>query len=525
MKYSFSCIDKLKNAPVAKLLLLVLLCGTVLPGCKKMLDVDSSHTVAEKNMWNTHEDTRSALIGVYGLMRAALADNDAYWMYGELRSGDFTAVQRQDIDAVIKNNLHAPLDMLNSLSNWRRFYAVVNAANLFLEHVSDVKARDPRYSEQNMNVDIAQIRFLRAFAYFYLVRIWGDVPLITTSHDGEFANKARDSQQKVLAFIEQELQAAADGLPYMYSQNDPQQQGNYYNEGGDKWNGILARKLSAYAVMAHVAAWQAKYSYVAAYTKFLLDNVAKENLTFLKTDDLTRSNGFFSGRSGTNPVTNHILAFNFDFANGDASYSGHLEELTLAAPLVSKSQPEIYIPKDTILFLFDQHVDERFSLDSITGEPTTDRYFSNFDSHIPIFSKIKVVQDGATSDPDFRIFGSAIIFTRLEEMALLRAEALAILGDGAGATDLLNQVRDLRKLLHFNAEKEGDLVDAIFHERRKELMGEGWRWFDQIRYQKLKRNDAGFMNLINEGGIYWPVSEDVLSQNKLITQNPYWIGK
>ena len=93
MKYSFSCIDKLKNAPVAKLLLLVVLCGTMLPGCKKMLDVDSSHTVAEKNMWNTHEDTRSALIGVYGLMRAALADNDAYWMYGELRSGDFTAVR------------------------------------------------------------------------------------------------------------------------------------------------------------------------------------------------------------------------------------------------------------------------------------------------------------------------------------------------------------------------------------------------------------------------------------------------
>jgi hypothetical protein len=56
-------------------------------------------------------------------------------------------------------------------------------------------------------------------------------------------------------------------------------------------------------------------------------------------------------------------------------------------------------------------------------------------------------------------------------------------------------------------------------------MGEGWRWFDQIRYQKLKRSDAGFMSLINEGGIYWPVSEDVLSQNKLITQNPYWTGK
>ncbi|MFY0255330.1 RagB/SusD family nutrient uptake outer membrane protein [Chitinophaga sp. 30R24] len=524
MKYPFSCSNHLKGALAARLLLLVLLTGTVLPGCKKLLDIDSSHTVAEKNMWNSHEDTRSALIGVYGLMRAALANNNAFWMYGELRNGDFAAVQRQDIDAVIRNNLHAPLDMLNELSNWRRFYAVVNAANLFLEHVGDVKARDPRYSEQNMNVDIAQVRFLRAFAYFYLIRIWGDVPLITTSHDGEFENKARDPQQRVLAFIEQELQASADALPYMYSSNDPQQLGNYYNETGDKWNGILARKLSAYALLAHVAAWQSKYSNVAAYTKFVIDNYLKEGHSFLNTEDLTKSNGFFSGR-GTTPIVNRIIALDFDFNNGDGSYSGHLEELTLAAPMVSKSQPEIYVPKDTILSLFDQYRDERFSLDSITGEPASTRYFTSFDSHIPIFSKIKVIQDGATSDPDFRIFGSAMMFTRMEEISLLRAEALAVLGDQGGATDLLNQLRDQRKMLHYNADKEGDLLEAIFRERRKELMGEGWRWFDLIRYNKLKRSDANFIRLIDEGGIYWPVSKEVLSQNKLITQNPYWINR
>lgn len=522
MKYSFFCRN---NSPVAKTLLLICLCGMAFAGCRKLLDIDSSHAVAEKNMWNSHEDTRSALIGVYGLMRAALANNNAFWMYGELRNGDFASVQRQDIDAVIKNNLHAPLDMLNDLSNWRRFYAVVNAANLFLEHVADVKERDPRYSEQNMQVDIAQIRCLRAFAYFNMVRVWGDVPLITTSHDGEFENKPRDKQVAVLAFIEKELQAAADYLPYNYSAEDPQQQGLYYNEGGDKWNGVLMRKLSAYAIMAHVAAWQAKYSYVAAYTKFVLDNAGKGSISFVPTNKFTQSNGFFSGRSGNNFISNHMIAFDFEFANGDASYSGHLEELTLAAPLVSKSQPEIYVPKDTILGLFDQNVDDRFSLDSIRGEPTSDNYFTSFDSHTPIFSKVKVIQDGGTSDPDFRIFGSAIIFTRLEDMALLRAEALAVLGDQTGAGDLLNQVRDLRKLNHYDAIKEGDLIAAIFRERRKELMGEGWRWFDLIRYNKLKRNDASFNKLIDEGGIYWPVAESLLSQNQSLTQNPYWINK
>ena len=69
---------------------------------------------------------------------------------------------------------------------------------------------------------------------------------------------------------------------------------------------------------------------------------------------------------------------------------------------------------------------------------------------------------------------------------------------------------------------EGDLIDAIFKERRKELMGEGWRWFDLIRYNKIKQNDPAFLQLIAKGGIYWPVSKDILTQNPLIKQNPYW---
>jgi hypothetical protein len=450
-------------------------------------------------------------------MRAALANDEAFWVYGDLRNGDFTSVSRLDLEAVIQGKLNAPYPLLSELSNWRRFYAVINAANMFLEHVGEVKSRDPKYSEQNMKVDVAQIRLLRAFAYFYLVRLWGDVPLITTSHDGEFKNKARDSQQKVLAFIEQELQAAANDLPYLYSSDDPQQQGNYYNEDAGRWNGALARKLSAYSILAHVAAWEGKYADVATYTQFILDNYTKGGHSYLSTDQLTNSNGFFSGRQ-----YNHILAFNFLYAHSDASYTGHLEYLTLAEPLTDKASPDIYVTKDSILSIFNLPNDERFSLDTLTGQPTSERYITNFNSNIPIFSKIKVLQSGNSPDPDFRIFGSAIIFTRLEEIVLLRAEALVVVGDRNGAIDLLNQLRDERKVNHYNEATEGDLLTAIFRERRKELMGEGWRWFDLIRYNKIKQNNPAFMQLIRSGGIYWPVSDDIIAQNKLITQNPYW---
>lgn len=485
--------------------------------CKKVLDINSSHAVSEANFWNSHEDTRTALIGVYGLMRAAMADNNAWWMYGELRNGDFSALQRQDMKAIIRSDLRAAYPLLQSLSNWRRFYAVINAANMFLEHVGEVKARDPKYSEQNMRVDIAQMRFMRAYAYFFMVSVWGDVPLITTSHDGEFENRPRESQQTVLAFVEKEMLQSAADLPYRYSADDPQQSGSYYNETSTRWAGVLARKLTAYALLAHVAAWEGKYVDASVYGQFVLDNYSKAGSYYLGTEDLTRSGGFFKWKQD-----NHILGFNFDWGHVDATFSGHLEEMTLAKPVIDKALPDIYVTKDTILSVFDQPLDERFSLDTLTGAPTSERYFANFNSQVPIFNKVKVIQDGNTADPSFRIFSSTIIITRLENITLLQAEALAVIGQQQQAIDLLNTIRDLRRIKRYDQLREGDLIDAIFRERRKELMGEGWRWFDLIRYNKIKQNDPAFMQMIANGGIYWPVADEIITQNPLIKQNPYW---
>ena len=267
-------------------------------GCKKILDKDSTRLVGEENMWLLLEDARANLFATYGLTRAALADHNAHWLYGDVRPGEFTITNRQDLKAIAENNLNASYSTVEALTNWRRWYAVINSANLFLERIGEVRAKDPKYTENNMTVDIAQIRFLRAFAYFYIVRIWGDVPLIISSHDGKFENKPREKQEKVLAFAEAELLAAAQDLPYKYSANDPQQPGNYYNESEGRWNGALARKLSAYAILTHLAAWQGNYNNVSVYSKFVNDNIGKginEN-PYITVEHLTDASGFFSGK-------------------------------------------------------------------------------------------------------------------------------------------------------------------------------------------------------------------------------------
>jgi len=487
--------------------------------CNKALETDSTRVVGEKNAWNTVEDARSGILGVYALTRAALSDNNGHWIYGDVRTGEFLSPKRQDLKAVIGNNLNAAYPVMEALSDWTRFYAIVNGANVFLENVGHVKETDKRYTSNNMTVDIAQARFLRAFAYFYMVRIWGDVPFITSSDEGKFTNKPRESQARILAWAEQEMLKAAADLPFIYSGGDVQQPTDYYNETSGRWGGALATKVTVYAVLAHLAAWNADYTSVSKYAKFVEDNYGRSAGGFTGSADLSNSNGFFYNKN-----TRQMFGFNSDYGHVDGSSTGHIEELTLAEPVMTKSVPDIYLPKDSILKYFNLPKDQRFAVDTLGQAKYDGRYFTNLNGKYPIFSKIKVIQGGGT-DPNFRYFTSALVFTRLEDIILLRAEALSVLGDQNGALNELLVVQgrrydDVTALV--DAINTNDVIKLIFEERHRELMGEGSRWYDLIRYNKIKQNDAKFMNLINSGGIYWPISRKLLSQNSLLTQNAYW---
>lgn len=488
--------------------------------CKKQTDVPSTRAVGEINMWNKMEDTRAALLGVYGLTRAAMVDNNAHWIYGDVRGKQFVSTGRQDLKAVNDGRLTASYPVIDQLSNWRRWYAVVNAANILIERAPDVKKADLRYTVANMDVDIAQARFLRAFAYFYMVRIWGNVPLLISSHDGQFENKAQNSGAEVLAWAEKELVEVIEVLPNQYGANDPKQPGLYYGEGLGRWTGALARRVSAYAVLAHIAAWQGDYPKVSVYTTKMINEAGNAEIGLTDVGSLTNSNGYFSAKRHS-----HLLGFNFTYEHGEGGMSGHIEELTLAFPFVNKTIPDIYMPKDSILKVFNEKKDTRFGQDTL-GRPTTDRYFYNFDGRYPIFSKIKVILGGSAStsinDAKFSFFSSIALFTRMEDIYLLRAEANSVLGDRQGAIDDLNRIRTNRGLPGYNEATNGLVIDAIFKERKRELMGEGHFWYDQVRYNKIRQNSRDFMDLINAGGIYWPVSEELLQQNKLLNQNPYW---
>jgi hypothetical protein len=489
-----------------------------LSSCDNFLDESQvNNAAAETQQWNTFADVRSAFMGVYGLTRTALAENNSHWVFGELRSGDFASYKREDLQSVINNDLGGASKLIQNVSNWRRFYAAINAAAAFIENAPQVVEKDIKYSEINLKYDISQVRALRAFLYFYMARVWGDVPLVTNSYDnGKFPEFSQSSATKVLNYAESELRAVINDLPFRYGVS-PQ---SYYGQNNDYWQGELFTKISAAVVLAHIAAWRGNYTDVDAYTLFILNNLEQVEATYTLVEDLTSPTGLFSVKSSS-----RLLGFSFGFENRETSESGHIEDLTLAYPIVQKSFPDVYVPMDTILTMFPEISDLRFGMDTINMRYRSN-YFYDINMPVPIFSKIKVVKDGQ-SNGDYGIFASSLIFSRPEEIALLRSEALVVLNYPEDALSILNTLRSTRglRVLRYTEDLNDDkmvLLKEIFDERRRELIGEGWRWYDQIRYQKIVGDNPELRALIQNGGIYWPVAQDILRSNSLLVQNSYW---
>src|SRR5690606_6636112 len=105
-----------------------------------------------------------------------------------------------------------------------------------------------------------------------------------------------------------------------------------------------------------------------------------------------------------------------------------------------------------------------------------------------------------------------IVWVRLADIILLKAEAHANLGETEPALSLLNQIRRRAGLESLTAESAvsmyGSLESAILHERSIELSFEGHRWFDLVRTGRAIEVMGPINGLSDPGNILWPLHED-----------------
>lgn len=92
---------------------------------------------------------------------------------------------------------------------WNSFYRGINTANIVIERAADIEGIDPAIRD----VRVAEAKFLRALQYFYLVQMYGDVPLNLTEIVGVQTEATRSPASEVYAQIITDLAEAIQVLP------------------------------------------------------------------------------------------------------------------------------------------------------------------------------------------------------------------------------------------------------------------------------------------------------------------------
>ncbi len=201
----------MKRVNIYFLLLLGLL-STV--SCSEdFLDAEPITEVTDANFYRTPEDAYSALVGVYDGMQIVsgisglsypvasmlMSDN----MYGGVGNADdyaFQAVDEFDVNrSPTSTNLYEPL--------WIAYYEALFRANVLINKMDQI---DWSENPELRNQYEAEARFIRGYLYFQMVKLWGNIPLLT---EPTTDNVPQATPEEVYTVIAQDLLFAAENLP------------------------------------------------------------------------------------------------------------------------------------------------------------------------------------------------------------------------------------------------------------------------------------------------------------------------
>ncbi|HYE56431.1 MAG TPA: RagB/SusD family nutrient uptake outer membrane protein [Chitinophagaceae bacterium] len=188
-------------------------------GCKKFLDQEVPGAFPEQDFYKTDVDASQAVIGVYDMMQAHYNSNWASiymiksLLSDESNAGGSNSGDQPGYQTLDNYNFDAANDKVRDA--WRMAYFTIYRANKVINKVEQATELRKRL--------VAEAKVLRAFNYFELVTLWGDVPLVTDDiPPTNYTATGRKSVAEVYAQIEKDLTEAIPVLPLksQYTAND-----------------------------------------------------------------------------------------------------------------------------------------------------------------------------------------------------------------------------------------------------------------------------------------------------------------
>ncbi|NII26623.1 RagB/SusD family nutrient uptake outer membrane protein [Pseudoflavitalea sp. X16] len=517
-------------------LLMVLALG----GCKKFANEEPLSDGKLEDFFKSVYEADAAMAGMYaGMQQCMIGESQfnnrlTYW--GDARADNMEPSQ-------YANNNHNEM-FLNSLtpnntySDWGPLYTIIGRANLNIAKFPEINnyARGSQIiSDATLKSYLMQCYTMRAVCYFYLLRIWGGVPIRTTPFLklDDNPKAPRESKAKVKEQIISDLQTAYDliatkgSTPIIW----------YLHEGA-----IAAIMADVYMWRSHDDEIMPEYDKAIEWMKILFKskgatgkvyNATGQTVTGsggVATDLETTGNwkGIFTNPAGS-IETIWSLHWNVD-ANGCPCMAG-----------VSSARNNT--PIKTAFQIFNTWGK---STTDTRGKQTIDQFKTdNWDRVIKWYGPngftnatttyLTSAQAASFSGTDKTVY---VPMYRLADMFLLYAEALNKTGDRDNARRYLNLVRMRATLPAYTTAElttETEMEDAILNERRWELFAEGKRWFDLVRTDRVIQIMDPILKarqLANGGAevgfgtdkrkYMWPLNRNVMNANPNLQQNkPY----
>ncbi len=495
-----------------KIFTLLIITGFFTFSCSSdFLELEPRGQELESNYYQTEDQVFEALVATYdvlqwggtngwtmklGLLNAASDDTFA----GGSDSGDqpsWVAWDKFTLDPFI-----GPQSGL-----WNKGYTGIYRANLVLEKLEESEG----FSEAFIARTSAEAKFLRAFYYFDLVRLFGDVPLFTNTISGDAIYlQEKSPKEEIYALIEQDLTDAKNTfeLPATVPPN----------EFGRITQGAVS------ALLGKVILFQNDENRMGIAAEHFQD-VINSNLYALEEDfgDIFKSSNEFGIESVFEIQYSDVQSGGWEnFANGtegnyDVQFFG-MRDYVGATYATGWSFCPV-TPKLVDLLKNDPRYEHTIidgNLLKLQGASYTEGY-QNTDYFIRKYAPL--ADESAPDGEPALNWGNNVREIRYADVLLMAAEAYARSGDETTAKQYLNQVR-LRVSVQPLSGSGQTLLDRILRERQRELATEGHRFFDLVRTGKAAEElaDQGFTPNKNE---LLPIPQTEIDITEgLITQNP-----
>ncbi len=146
--------------------------------CSDFLEEDPRMVVSATNFYKTESDCRNATDAIYQAFQngQSFSIYGAYWPTIDVGTDDIVARDNNNTDEFMTHTIVPEMIFLTNRNQYQYFWKAISRANDVIKYVPNAPISDAK-----KNVMIGEAHALRAFAYYNLVRVWGDMPKVVNS--------------------------------------------------------------------------------------------------------------------------------------------------------------------------------------------------------------------------------------------------------------------------------------------------------------------------------------------------------